>query len=183
MSKNPKILILFWGGIFTLAAIIIHLIIHYIVQPEQVVLRNLLDIIGVAFSCFCIYKAVHTYRAAQGDGVPFVALQGLKLSMGLLFVFFVLFLSFSMVFYNFVDANFVADYKTSKIAVVQKNDLPTEQKEETIKTIQSLTASSYAITDTFQRLIFPVMGMLFVVAFLQRKPVKAIEVKDTENQQ
>ena len=183
MSRNPKIIILCWGGIFTLAVIITHLLIHYKIQSEQVVLRNLLDIIGVAFSCFCIYKAVHTYRAGQGDDVPFVALKGLKLSMGLLSVFFVLFLSFSMIFYNYVDANFVADYKTKKIEFVQKSDLQTEQKEQTIKTIQSLTASSYAITDTLQRLIFPVMGMLFVVAFLQRKPVKVKEVKDTENQQ
>ena len=182
MNKNPKIIIFCWGGLFTLAAIITHLLNHYVVQSEQTVLRNLLGVVEVAFSCFCLYKAVYTFRAGQGDGVPFAALKGLKLSMGLLLVFFVLFLSYSMTLYNFIDTDFVADYKTNRIEIVQKNDMPTEQKEQTIKTIQSLTASSYAITDTLQRLIFPVMGMLFIVAFLQRKPVKSIEVNDTKNQ-
>lgn len=183
MNKNFKTIIFCWGGIFALGTILIHLLIHYVIPPGQLAWKNILDIAGLLFSFFCIYKTVYAYRTIQDDQSSFVALQGIKISMGMLCVFSILFFAYSLIFYNFVNKTFVEDYKQKRVEYVQESDLSEEEKEQHIKVITSITTTSYVVSNLLQCLVFPLMGMLFIVAFMQRKPRKAVEVKSNENQQ
>ncbi len=183
MNKNFKTIILCWGGILALGMVLIHLLIHYAIPQGELAWKNILDIAGLLFSFFCIYKAVYAYRAIQEDGNPFVALQGIKVSIGVLCVFSVLFFAYSLIFYNFVNKTFVEDYKQRRVEYTQKSDLPEKEKEQHLKMITSITTMSYTVSNLLQLLVFPMVGMLFIVAFMQRKPTKKVEVKSNENQQ
>lgn len=172
-----------WGVIFALGMIIINLLFHYVVPQGELFWKNLLDIAGLILALFCIYRAIYAYRALQEEETPFVALQGIKISLATLLVFVVLFFVYSLIFYNFVNKTFVDDYKQQRIEYLQKSDLPQEQKEQSIQAAKYITTTSYAISNLTQHLIFPMMGMLFMVAFMQRKPKRAVELKNNENKQ
>lgn len=170
-----------WGGILALGMIIINLLIHYVIPSGDVMWKNILDILGLIFALFCIYRTIYAYRALHEEESLFVALQGIKISLATLLVFAVLFFVYSLIFYNFVNKTFVEDYKQQRIEYVQQSDLPQEQKEQSIRAVESINTTSYIISDLTQHLIFPVMGMLFIVAFMQRKPKRAVE--NNKNQQ
>ena len=172
-----------WGGILALGMIAINLLNHYVLPSEAMGWKNVLDIVGLILALFCIYRAIYAYRSLQEEGSPFAALQGIKVSLATLLVYAALFFVYSLIFYNFVNKTFVEDYKRQRIEYVWQSDLPQEQKEQSIQTIESINTTSYAITNLTQRLIFPIMGMLFIVAFMQRKPKRAVELRNNENQQ
>ena len=183
MNRNPKTLIFCWGGILSIVTIIIHLLNMYIIPYEQIILKNVSNIIGLIFSFFCIYKAVFAYRAMQEDKNVFAAIKGITLSLYLLLFLFIVFTLYSIVLYGFIDKDFVENYKIKRTELVQNSDLPVEKKEEILKTIQSITKPYFIVTDALQRMIFPIIGMLFIVAFMQRKPAKTVETKEDNTQQ
>jgi ABC-type multidrug transport system fused ATPase/permease subunit len=183
MNKNLKTIIFYWGGILALGMIIFQLLIRYFAFEDEKTLKNVLEISELLFTFFCIYKAISAYRKLQGEGNPFPALLGIKASLGVLGVFYVLFFLYFLIFYNFVDTNFVEEFKFKRTELVLQSDLDDFEKEKSIQAVKNLTTTSYIITSMFQRLMFPIIGMLFIVAFMQRKPAKTVEVKNNENQQ
>ncbi|MDR0367922.1 MAG: DUF4199 family protein [Bacteroidales bacterium] len=182
MNKNLKTIIFSWGGMLAGGTIIFHLLNIYVVPADGIVLKNIIDVCGLIFSFFCIYKAMYAYRALQGEKNPFPAIEGIKASMGTLFVFTVLFLTYSLFFYNFVNKNFVEEYKQKQTAIVLNSDLPEEEKEKHIQATKQTTTTSYVVSNLLQRLVLPATGMLFMAAFMQRKPAKNVEAQHKENQ-
>ena len=171
--KNIFSISLVWGGIATLIAVVIDVILKFSNAHLYSIGRYGLYFLTISILGICIYLAIKKYRDIRFKNKSFLLFQGFSVGALTSLVYALFFSMYLFILSQTLLPDMFEKYKKQQIIAIENSSISEAEKQIQMVSINDMTNGSILIGDFIQRLIFPLTLSLFIAIFMQRK--KSIE--------